>query len=344
MNLDAAGFDVAPCDLARERDAVVELWRSGLGHHGQPEAKLAWFYDAHPMGTPSLFIIRKAGTPIGVATVAARRMRLDGNTMDAGVLVDFVVKPEERGFFPALLLQRTLRERTLGRFPLLYGVPNARSEAIVKRAGYRCAGEMVRWALVLRTGPYLARRLPRWIAGGLGAVMDRSRHGLSMLRSASDAALIARWVAAPDERFDALWEASGEDGVLMGIRDRAFLQWRFGRNPFAAHRYFVLEDAAGLRAYAACHVRDDTLHVSDFLVDPALPAGSAALWRSLALDAYREGHASVSMMFLGPDRWKQALSASGFSPRERFPVYAAFAAGTRAAQAPWYFTAGDNDA
>lgn len=335
--------DVVGADLERDREAILALWRSGLGHHGDPAGKLAWFYAAHPLGAPTLLMLRAGTEAIGIASIAARRMRYGGAELEAGVLADFVVRPDQRGFFPALALQRRVRELGAANHALLYGLPNPQSEAIVKRVGYRAVGAVTRWAMALRTGTYLARRMPRWLAGGVGAVVDRSRHAVAAARSATGPRLQAHWVDEAVAEMDALWQAAIDPAVLMGVRDRAFLQWRFARHPFLPHRFFVLEQGGRLCAYAACHVRDDSLEVSDFLVDPATPDAAITLWRTLAREAYRDGHTRLTVRFLGPAALQEAMRAAGLSPRDADALYAV--AGTLATlPAQWYFTAADNDA
>jgi hypothetical protein len=79
--------------------------------------------------------------PVGVATLAPRRMRLDGATVRGGGLFDFVVATAHRSLFPALFLQREIRRQGLPRNDLLFGLPNANpSASCAARATRRSAG------------------------------------------------------------------------------------------------------------------------------------------------------------------------------------------------------------
>ena len=122
-----------------DRDHILALWRAGLAHDGMPDAKLAWYYRNNPEGTPLIVFLHHAGSPgaVGVAAVGPRQMRFGTQTLRAGALVDFVANPEHRTFFPAIFLQKELRRRALATYPVLFGFPNEKSLAIVRRIGYR---------------------------------------------------------------------------------------------------------------------------------------------------------------------------------------------------------------
>lgn len=345
MSADTPAYAATPADLERDRDAILALWRTGLAHHGMPEAKLGWFYERHPEGRPEVVLLETGGTPVGVASVARRRMRLGPRALLAGALVDFVVAPDHRGLFPALFLQRRMRETGLARLEVLFGAPNKNSEAVVRRAGYRHVGDQVRRARVLRSGAYLARYLPRRPSAVLGAIADGARLIAAMARVAMGPKLRFAWLDRPDERFDRLWEAAAGTGELLGVRDRAFLTWRFAENPLRRHRFFVAEnrDDGRLAAYAVCHTSDETLHVDDFLCDHRIRGAARSMWLQLARGAYHEGQRSLSVTFMGPRRDNEAIEAAGLIERGRRPVYAAFAGETAGAVASWYLTSADDD-
>lgn len=341
----APDYTVRPADLGRDRARILELWRSGLGHQGNPEGKLEWYYERNVVHAPDVLLMEECHEAIGVACIAPRRMCLGPQSLDAGVLTDFVVAPERRGFFPALRLQREAREFGLAHYALLFGVPNDQSEAIVKRAGYQRVGEQVRWAVAVRTGAYLARHFPGWAAGLLGGLVDGGKAVLRRFATLFSRRFEGRWIDRPDARFDRLADACRDGRVLMGLRDCRYLDWRFGQSPLRAHRFFALEASHdSLAAYAVCHPRDDVLVVDDFLVDPHLPGAAACLWRALSREAYRMGHRGVSVTVLAPHDTSATLAAAGWVPRERVPVYAAIGPLWSAlAAAAWFLTAADID-
>jgi hypothetical protein len=265
-------------------------------------------------------------------------MRLGAETFVAGVIVDFVVEPQHRSFFPALMLQRKLLRLSMQTHGAVYGTPNSKSEVVVRRAGYRCVGQLVRRVRVLRSRPYLARFLPGWLSGILGAAIDHTRLATASWRVPENQDYLSEWRDRPDADFDALWERAAPSETLI--------TWRFVNNPLKAYRFFaVLSKADGkLVAYAVCHVRADALHVADFLVDPRAPGAGHRLWLGLSRDAYHRGHRCLSVEFLGNEAVRRELDALGVIHRGQRPLYAAFEKRhDLSSPSNWYVTNADED-
>jgi hypothetical protein len=342
-----ASYRTERADPGADRTAIRDVWRTGLTQKGMPEAKLDWYYLRNPGGPPIVCFLRHEGSAaaVGTASLSLRRMRLDGSDVAAGVLADFVVVPDHRSFFPALFLQKDMRRRGRESFPVVFGLPNEQSEAVVRRAGYRRVGLEVRRARVLRSGVYLSRHLPPWLGKALGALIDRARMA-AVAALAQRMPFTAQWLDAPDERFDDLCLRATSPGVLTGVRDRRFLAWRFADCPFHAYRFYAVacSRTGRLAAYAACRARGDTLEICDFLVDRGVARAGARLWLGVAREAYREGYRSVSVEFLGGDAVRREMELAGFVAREGRPMYAAFdGPASLADEAGWYLTLADED-
>lgn len=341
-------FATALADPRRDRERILELWRTGLAQIGQPEAKFDWYYLRNPVEVPPVLLLRAgaAESPVGVASVGPRRMRLDDQALVAGALIDFVVAPEQRSFFPALFLQRQVRREGLARYALLFGLPNAQSAAIVRRAGYKRIGESVRSVRVLRSSAYLSRHMPAPLAAIAGAAVDRVRMAWASWRARAGGAYAMGATERPDALFDGLWERASRPGVMMGVRDAHFLAWRFRECPFGPYEFLTLQERATrqLAAYAVVHVSGDTMLVADFLVDPAMPGAELQLWMELSRNAYRRGLRSLSVEFLGPAAVRAQMEAAGLVGRERRELYAAVE-GREGLGDPerWYLTLADED-
>lgn len=260
---DAPLYRVQAGEVERDRDTVLSIWRGNLGQDARMAAKFDWFYRSSPAGAPLLLLLRHeaSGDWVGVASAGPRRMQAAGRTITAGVLVDLAVLPAHRSLGPALLLQQEMLAAGLRRFDLLYGFPNAKAVPVFKRVGYRQLAALSRRARVLRHGPYLARRLPRMLATPAGRVLDLADR-LRLARTG--AGLRAEWLAAAHPDMDALWADSERGSQPVTIRDTAFLRWRFDRSPLESIRYLCLRERGGrLRAWFACQVHDDVVHVRD---------------------------------------------------------------------------------
>jgi hypothetical protein len=339
-----------------------------------PEAKFDWYYRKNCGGPPQIFFLCHGPQQetVGVAAVGRREMRIGTQTIMSGELVDFVAVPEHRTLFPALFLQKEVRRLTLktrlksqdserpgdGSHDILYGLPNPKSLAVVKRAGYQLVGQLVRRARILRLAGYLSRHVPGWIGQLIGPVVDRIRMGALAMRAittrGSGLELCPCWLDRPDSRFDDLWRRvvtqSGMNNVLMGVRDNAFLTWRFIDCPLRTYRFFALFANTDHRliAYAVCAVDGEALHVHDFLVDLTAHGAHKALWIALSREAYRRGHSNLSVEFLGAESIQQSLEAIGLMKRQQRPLYATTAAATHdrntlLQESNWYLTSADED-
>ncbi|MEO8101767.1 MAG: hypothetical protein ABI790_04530 [Betaproteobacteria bacterium] len=349
----APAYQTTVADLAIDAERIVALWRTGLRQNAMPEGKLDWYYRNNPEGAPLVIFLRQAdtGETVGVASIGPRKIRFGARTLLAGALVDFVTQPEHRTFFPAMFLQREMRRRALDAYAIVFGFPNKNSLPIVRRVGYRCVGQMVRRTRVLRSSTYLAKYLPGWVSRLAGAAIDGCRWTALSLRGLVNTGYQSQWQPRPDAAFDGLWQRAAAPGVVMGVRDAAFLKWRFVDVQSKSFRFFTLTSSADgkLAAYAVCAAAGTALQVQDFLVDPAQPSAGARLWRDLALEAIRMGHASLSVELLGSNEQQVQLGAAGFLVREGRPVYASIAPGSgETAEWPtdastWYMTEADDD-
>jgi hypothetical protein len=344
-----SGYRVDLADLGRDREHLLALWQTGLQQGGKPEAKLDWYYRANPAGVPRVLILRPPGgeTPVGVASIVPRRMSLGAETFVAGELADFVVAPEHRNFFPALILQRAVRVEALRTHPIVFGMPNENSDAVVQRAGYRRIGSIVRHARVLRSSEYFSRHVPRWLARIAGAAADLVRAPLHILRSRRASGFAPTWIDRPDARFDDLWKRACATGLMIGERDARFLTWRFADSPMSPHRFLVLEsgDARTLAAYAACSVVDNRLHVRDFLADRAIPGAGIRLFVEVARAAWLAALTSVSVEFFGDPEVRRHIRDAGWVQREERGFYASFEGRPELLQeSRWYITRADEDA
>ena len=363
-------YTAVAANIELDCEKILALWNCGLTHGGMPEAKFDWYYRKNCGGPPQIFFLCHGPQreTVGVAAVGRREMRIGTQTIISGELVDFVAVPEHRTLFPALFLQKEIRRLTLksqnseastgGSHDILYGLPNPKSLAVVKRAGYQLVGQLVRRARILRLEGYLSRHAPVWMGQLFGPLLDRVRMGALALRAiatrGSGLELRSCWLDRPDSRFDDLWQRvvaqSWMNNVLIGVRDSAFLIWRFIDCPLRTYRFFALVANTDDRliAYAVCAVDGETLHVHDFLVDPTVHDASKKLWIALSREAYRRGHGNLSVEFLGAESIQQSLEAIGLVKRQQRPLYASRSAaiqddGTLLKESNWYLTSADED-
>lgn len=335
--------------LPDDAEAIVGVWSEALGHAERRPAKLAWFYASRRAGMAELFVLRHDARVVGVTGIGQRVLVWREQVLDAALMGDFAVDSRHRTLYPALLLQRTALAQGLLRHVLLYGFPNTKSLPVVRRVGYQVLPGLVRHARVLRSEGYLPAAWPRPARRGVGAVLD-ALLALPHLGARLAGARVA-WLSAPDARFDELWQrARGQlADCVVGVRDRAFLQWRFAPQPWRGARLFAWLDASGERllGYAACETDGQVMHVRDLLVEQAAPWQVARLLRLLAMQARAQGLRSLSLQCSGPAWLLAGMRAAGLRARETADQPMILALGPRApgglAEACWYLTRADVD-
>lgn len=368
MSNNSPIYTISTASTSLDSERILGLWKRGLTHAGMPEAKFDWYYRKNPDGQPQAFFLHAAGEPepVGVAAIATRHMYMGTKLLTAGELVDFVALPEYRTLFPALFLQKEIRRialETNHTHTLLYGLPNPKSLAVVKRIGYQLVGHMVRRVRMLRSAGYLSRHMPMWISRIIGSIIDRLRLGTLTLQSIAHPKFQRQWIDQPDARFDTLWKkvkaCDQTQSVLIGVRDSAFLTWRFTECPLKTYRFFTLSSAVDNRliAYAACAVGGESLEVHDFLVDATEYGAGKALWRTLSAEAFHRGHSNMSVEFLGSESIQSELEAAGMMKRQERPLYATVSTTSKPGTSPvdthdqttllqesrWYLTCADED-
>lgn len=343
-----AGYRVDAVDPAVHRADVLGVWRGNLGQEARMAAKYDWFYQGCPFGAPLLELMRHepSGEWAGVAAAGTRRMAWRGREFHAGLLVDLAVTAAHRSLGPALALHHALIADGRERFGLLYGFPNRKAVPVCRRVGHRHLTDIVRYARVVRHRKYLGRRLPPWVSRLIGFCLDqRARFDAWRLHRRGDEKLVATWTAQAPSDADTLWADAEHGDEPIGVRDRNFLAWRFDANPLVEVCYLTLRTARDrrLRAWFACQVEENVLHVRDFWSHDAGGGISAVYVGELLQAVYPKGHDAVSVEYAGPASRLAGWQAHGFVERSRRPVYGLwFQPGRDAGLVP-HLTSADED-
>jgi len=309
-------YTVLPADVERDAEITRQLWRRNLPQ--VPPERYDWLYRS---GAADAWLLRgPAGNVVGSAGLMRRRLKLFGELRSAGQAVDLNVDRDHRFATPALLLQRAVTGAAAGgRVDAVYGFANAKSAALLRRAGYRPLGELQRWVKPLRMGPGLRARYGRGPLRNLGASL-----ALHVLGWTSPDTY--RYRGCPgrvevieqfDERFDALWAAASPRFPIVGERTADYLRWRFTSSPDGPYQVLGLTDGRkSLTAYLVYQRRGGYVCLSDFL---AVDAGACRrLLAELLRRARRDGAEAVAALWLGPARMAETLRRFGFRRRARW--------------------------
>jgi hypothetical protein len=306
-------YSICQPEIDGGRGAILELWGRNL-----PDATCQRYDWLYARGPAMAWLLRSdEGDVVGAAGLMRRTVHVGGEMLRAAQAVDLNVDRSHRTVGPALRLQRTLAEAVDDdRFELVYGFPNAASEAVQRRIGYKVLGSFGRWAKPLRCED----GIKGWLRGprmrkAASAVLDL------LLRLRSPEAFYRRPAGVRvevtdrfDARFDALWEKVSPQLGVAGERTSEYLDWRFRRSPAARHRVFCLCDSRReLRAYLVYSRPADTAYISDFLFGGIDDFG--ALLAEFIRVMRREKAEAIITAYLGPETVGRQLARFGFLRR-----------------------------
>ena len=349
-------YQIRQANFPRDREVVVGLWRGNLGSPTRLEWKFTWFYEASPTGWPLTLLLQCQGPgdtgesneAVGAATAGRRSMFLDGQVVEAGLLVDLAVDPAHRTLYPALTLQKAMRRTGLLGFHFLYGFPNQKAAAVFARAGYTAVGSMVRYVRVLRHAPYLARQgIPRAAARLLGIVVDSGIRLVEALRQLGSARPELLPATFEDPVLEEILGRDGWKDAVHGARSGEFLRWRFAADE--GHRYELLlsreRSASQFAGFWVLEQQGEVLCVCDCSPGLLIDKGISMHWRGLFDWARGRGATSVSFACLAPPGVVRALLDIGMTPRGSRPVFAAFPEAEPDSGKPgaWLLTSADED-
>lgn len=339
----------ARTDRKRVLDLWASCWSEALGGRRDLAEKFDWYYCGNPAGDAVVYELRTADEAIGMTVEAPRRFLFNGKPVTGGTIIDFVINPGHRTFYPAKILQREAHKGILEHCAFLFGIPNERARRFMQKAklGLHEIGRP-HMTTVLRTAPYLRRYLKGWLAAPAGVVLD-------MLISCRDSiarlllpALRGQAQTGFDGRFDGLWQRTNIPGCI-GVRDSQFLTWRFQNQPGRHHSVLAVTrpgQREELRAYFVMEVENDVMSVRDMLASGSW-ADQASAWFLLRRTARQMGMRTITCHIACSSPARRAMEAAGFRERGHTILFfraladAEFAEARRASF--WHVTEADED-
>lgn len=256
-------YVVTETDTHQDRETILDLWTRNLP--ATSENRYSWLYERGP--AVSWLLRSGSGQAIGATGLMRRTFRSPAGNLRAGQAIDLCVDRSHRAAGPALGLQRAVTATVEnGELDLIYGFPNEKSEAVLRRVGYNTIGNLTRWVKLLSSEkviePWLPRRLPRKATSLAVDCLLKLTSPEWRYRLPDN--LHLEVTDRFDQRFDALWQTAAPRFHFVGERTSDYLNWRFGQCPNVVHRAFCLsEKDARLVAYLVYSLRGSEAYVSD---------------------------------------------------------------------------------
>jgi len=353
-------YTVAPANLQRDRQVIIDLWRRNLADTDHLEEKYDWHFLNNPFGPGQIWILEADGQPIGTTSLGMRPLKIGETVTTAGVACDLAVNKDHRFLQPALMLQRAMISSANAGIRIIYGVPNSGGASVMKYLGYREFCCVHRYAKVLRISHYLQRSGKFGaMVPSIGRIADQGIAALQSIGHRRTNGRIRQVLPYFDERFDELWNRLSSEFPALTVRDRRFLNWRYQECPLRQYKTLGLltEDESKLLGYLIYYVEDRSALCADFIA-PGGVEDLDSLLSSWAALAFGEGLASLSVS-CSDAALAASLGRQGFSRRSIAPASNPVRtrrheqcktlftherhAGTESAIAHgWYYTEGDS--
>jgi GNAT superfamily N-acetyltransferase len=324
----------------------------------------AWEFVDNPDGAARLWLADDGGTIVGHYAIIPRMVRVGDERLRGSIVVDVMSHPDYRkqGMFTSLGSAALADAGQVG-IDFSYGFP-IRHEVMPGhlKIGWHHLFDIPVLVRPLRFGP-LTRRyvdLPIVSTVAAGAAWAGYHAGLRpVLRllhrapSGGDPVHI-REVTRCDERFDALWDASGHQFQVVGERTRHYLNWRYRDHPYHAYQLFAAERGGRLMGYLVGRTGDllglRCGIVVDVLAHPdCRPCVDALIEHALGVFAARDDLQVVGTMLARSSPYFNAFQRHGFVPTPHvfWFILRANRAGLPAVllspRARWHLTWGDTD-
>jgi hypothetical protein len=342
--------------VPEDRNSLEDLYRAVYGEIWRERTNLAWTLD-HPLDEAGAAVAVDGDVVVSAQPYCDFPLHTPWGTSRATLFLDVATHPthQRRGLFRRVVAAASEAAFARGSL-IIMTTPN--------RTAFRGFMTMPEWVrlcsldclfLPLGAGDRtrdggLTSLAVRAVLATVSPLWQRRPMRLVSPRRA-ECTFETPW--SPSSDADELWKCAAEHASIMVVRDRAFLQWRFG----SSYRLFLARDARGPTGYAAARIIAraglkigmvlDCMTVGDGACTPPL-LESIGVW-------LREQGASAALGYFlrGSAPWHQARTV-GFAclPRPLVPRQYPVCASVRPEEphgvdllnpSRWYMSLADSD-
>lgn len=257
-----------------DRESVVKIWRDNLQCKYDPEEKYNWLFVNSPFGPGQIYqlVDTEQEQVVGVQGISIRNFKNIHGTIRIGLFSDFAVDTRHRTLGPGLKLINHTNTHGLNHCDMIYGFPNKKSLPVVKRAGFNCDNNMVRYSRPLRFGYLIGNYLPSTATKIISPLLDFIG---SLYNSIISLPYRLKYKvdknAVISNEFDGLWSESHRNNPsFMCERTEKSLLWRFQDNREHDYKLMSLRERQSnkLIGYIVYYIDSKKIcHVVDLLAN-----------------------------------------------------------------------------
>lgn len=342
-----------------DMDGIVAMAKENYGDENDitdPEY-LRWQYELNPAGPALIKIARNPETDelAGQYVVAPARFSAGSEVVRATLSLNTLTRAQYRGqgIFTKLA-ESVYSECVRQEFAFTYGMPNQNSyPGFVRRLAFADIGHLPLMLAILRPGGVVWNRLRRRSSQPSAPTAVRDSGHADLPDNICE--LTSENIALLDE----FWQAVRMKYPLIGVRDSAYMKWRYLTIPRRTYRLLAYLDQGRMLGYVVTREAEVDGIPSGMIVDILFLPGAENAGRTLIRTALRHFkragmHLSGALVVEGCEE-QRLLTAAGFfrCPKQLLPqpfpvIYREHAPNyPSAAVAPhlhnWFLTMGDYD-
>ncbi len=346
-------LEIRRADRADEPQLRRQLAKYKIARNA--DERFGWIYRRNPQGQAEtwLAISRATDEIVGFTSVHARTFEIDGERLVGGVGFDAFVRPDHRRMgIMTLLHKASLRDMADGAVPFRFmcGPPAPANLGALLKVGACVVGQLRMHVRPLTLSGALAMSHytgtgSRLLAGAAARLDRLVRPAGGLVGRTLAVGIRASRCTSVGQAFDQLWNEQRRRWGITGVRDAAFLRWRYLENPVCEQELIALELGERLVGYAVLEFGERGALVVDHVLPPSRIDALRAIEALAAFATARGADRLLLRLSLGSSE-KWLWRSAGFLPgrmQEELQVLAPEArlrerlASTR----DWHFTTGD---
>jgi len=320
------------------RDEVYFDWRY-LGRPIKLEPIIVWAHN-------------RKGKAVGALSLIPHSYSVYDREYPIGLLGDISVAKEWRGKGVAKGMYRFLSG--LNEVKRLKGcivIPNEEAARSLEKSGWFYITHIERYVKIMNIEPKIGRWIKTWwirrvISCPINVLLRAFPLSIQFRKATRYHGVILEKL---DERFDTLWNSMNKGNVIIGLRNKAYLTWRYLNHPNVRYKIFILEDTYGaLFGYLIFHQEEKIIHIDDLLCRQGSKYPVYLLVHFFKyIRAYRDIN-TITLHISNNDFCKIPYRRLGFMRRPDYQkVMALFNRNNEDIflrnKTKWYLTAGDKD-
>jgi hypothetical protein len=306
-------FHIIHEEMDLYRNEILEFWQKYLPE--TPPRRFEWLYNGNPAGKTIWFLaINKDNHDLaGTISIMPKELLVDGRTIRAGILGDFMVGSKYRVFGPALsLLKKAITSvKDLG-LEFIYTIPNNASKKLLERAGFLGIDSLYYLVRPINVQHHIKKYANSLVGKIIAPFIGLYINIFSRELFTSDKGVFEE-VNIANELFDILWDKIKiQQSGIKGDHGLNYINWRYFQNPLYKFKFLIYKklENTPLLGYIVYTIYDNKLEI--FNITSTNKDSTERLLKRLVSIAYREQCDGIYLTISKNNIWFNTLKAHLF--------------------------------